>query len=73
MKTIILGDATYRGLGDAAILPMRQTGTRRPDGDWSVPVDDEVHERLMQAKLPGESDDDTVARLLRAHRCEKPN
>jgi hypothetical protein len=55
-------------VAEMAILPFRSTGTRQPDGTWLVPVDEEVALRLDQERLPGESDDDVVARLIRAAR-----
>ena len=52
---------------------LRQTATRLPDGRWTIPVDDEVFEHIQAARLPGETDDDTLSRLLRAAIGGKPN
>lgn len=41
------------------------TATRCADGLWSVPVDDEVAMRIASARLPSETDDDVVSRLVR--------
>lgn len=68
MKTISMSDATYRVVADLATLPFRWTGARQPDGSWLVPVEDDTHERLQGHRLPGESDDDLVQRLIRASR-----
>jgi len=67
MKTIKVSDATYRAIADAAILPFRSTGDRLPDGDWLVPVEDDTYERIQNARLPGETDDDTVQRMLHVY------
>ena len=73
MKTIKISDATYRAVADAAILPFRSTGQQQPDGSWLVPVEDDTLERLNQVRLPGESDDDAVMRLIRFFRDQRPN
>ena len=67
MKTIKVSDAIYRAIADAAILPFRSTGDRLPDGDWLVPVEDDTYERIQDARLPGETDDNTVQRMVLAH------
>lgn len=68
MKTIRISDATYRALAKEAILPFRSTGTRQADGAWLVPVEDDTYERLQQHRLPDESDDDLIQRIIRGHR-----
>ena len=73
MKTIRLSDATHRALMEQALLPFQPTGARQPDGSWRVPVSDETWERLEAQRLPGESDDDLVMRILRAHEGWRPN
>ena len=75
MRTIIVSDET-KHLIDAQVQPgydLRQTATRLPDGRWTVPVDDEVFDRIDAARLPGETDDDSVSRLLRAATGKKPS
>ena len=52
---------------------IRQTAIRLPDGRWTIPVDDEVFDRIDAARLPGETDDDTVSRLLRTVIGKKPS
>ncbi len=73
MKTINVSDATYRAIAEEAILPFRSTATRRADGGWLVPIADDIWDALQKERLPGESDDDTVMRLIRRHRGQKPN
>ncbi len=73
MKTIHVSDATYRAIAEAAILPFRSTATRQADGSWLVPVGDDTWEALQKERLPGETDDDTVLRIIRRHRGQKPN
>ena len=42
-------------------------------GRWTIPVDDEVFDHIATARLPGETDDDVVSRLLRAAVARKPS
>ena len=75
MKVIIVSDET-KHLIDAQALPgytIRRSATRLPDGRWTIPVDDEVFEHIDTVRLPGETDDDTVSRLLRLAIGGKPN
>lgn len=64
MKTIRVSDATHRAILDCAILPVRPTATRQPDGSWLVPLEDDTWEALQQQRLPGESDDDAIQRII---------
>jgi hypothetical protein len=73
MKTIKVSEETYRAIAEEAILPFRATGTRQPDGSWLVPIDDETWDRIQRERLPGESDDDTVMRVIRHYRGQQPN
>ena len=73
MKTIRVSDSTYRAIAEAATLPFRSTGTRQPDGTWLVPVGDDSWQRIRAHQLPGESDDDTIMRLIRFSRDQKPS
>jgi len=72
-KTIRVGDATYRAIAEEAILPFRSTATRQADGSWLVPIEDDTWEALRRQRLPGESDDDAVMRIIRRHRGQKPD
>ncbi len=67
MKTIKVSEATYRAIAEAAILPFRSTAKRMADGDWRVPVEEDTYERLQDARLPGETDDDTVQRMIHVY------
>ena len=67
MKTVRISDATNRAIIDAAIYPFHSTATRLPDGNWLVPVDDEVYQRIEDNRLPGESDDDVILRARHVH------
>jgi hypothetical protein len=49
-------------------MPFRSTATRQPDGMWLVPVEDDTYERLDAHRLAGESDEDTVQRLIHRYR-----
>jgi hypothetical protein len=73
MKTIHVSDATYRAIAEEAILPFRSTATRQADGSWLVPIADDTWDALQKKRLPDESDDDTVLRIIRRHRGQKPN
>ncbi len=73
MKTIRVSDATYQAIADLAGFSFRSTGTHVGDGDWLVPISDELWHRLQQARLPGERDDDTLMRLIRSSRGDKPS
>jgi hypothetical protein len=71
MRTIKVSDATYRAIAEEATLPFRSTATRQADGTWLVPIADDTWERLRSQRLPGETDDDTVMRIVRRHRGQK--
>ena len=73
MPTIRLSDTTYRDLADLAILPFASTGVHQPDGTWLVPLEDETSDRLEQHRLPGETDDMLVGRLIRDWRGQRPS
>ena len=64
MKRIRVNDATYLAIAKAAIRPFRSLGLKQPDASWLVPVDDEVYDRIQELKLPGETDDDTIIRMI---------
>lgn len=67
MKTIRISDASYRALIGEAILPFHSTRAQQASGAWLVPVEDDTYERLQQHRLPGESDDDLIQRIIRGH------
>jgi hypothetical protein len=64
MHRIHLRDSTYPALRGLAVGSFRQTAERQPDGSWLVPIADETWSRLAAQRLPGESDDDVVARVI---------
>jgi hypothetical protein len=68
MKIIKVSNATHRAVVEAAILPFRETGKRQLDGTWLVPIEEDTWEALERQRLPGESDDDAIQRLIRRHR-----
>ena len=75
MKIITVSDETKR-LIDVQVqaeCDLRQTATRLPDGRWTISVDNEVFDHVRAARLPGETDDDAVSRLLRLAIGGKPN
>ena len=41
------------------------TAIRRADGLWDVPVDDQVAMKIAIERLPDETDDEVVSRLVR--------
>jgi hypothetical protein len=49
------------------------TATRRDDGLWDIPVDDEVAMKIATERLPTETDDDVVSRLVRAAVGKRPD
>jgi hypothetical protein len=73
MPIIRLSDATYRAVAELSSPEFISTGARQPDGTWLVPIEDHVIANLGKLRLPGETDDDLVARLIRGHLQQKPN
>ena len=57
----------------AAIHDLHQTGRRQADGAWLVEISDAVAARLEESAHPGETIDDTVQRIIRQHRGDRPN
>ena len=49
------------------------TATRRASGLWDVPVDDEVASKIASERLPNETDDDVVSRLVRTAIGKRPD
>jgi hypothetical protein len=66
MKHIRISEATHRAIAEASILRFQSAGERLPDGTWLVAIEDDTYERLKSHRLPGETDDDTIARMLHA-------
>ena len=68
MKTIKVSDATCRAIAELALLPFRSTAIRQSDGTWLLPLEDETWEALQGQRLPGESDEDAIQRLIHYYR-----
>lgn len=75
MRVLILSEESYRLILDQArpLVLVRSDAIRRPDGLWDTPVDDDVAAALDDARLPGESDDDVVSRLVRSAIGRRPS
>lgn len=73
MRTIRVSDVTYRAIAELAILPFRSTATRQLDGTWLVPIEEDTYARLEAHRLPGESDDDTLQRVIHLYRSRALN
>ena len=73
MPSIRVNDATYRAIAELSILPFRSTATRQPDNTWLLPVDPDVHAAIEAKRLPGESDDDVIQRLIHQHQSRPLN
>ena len=75
MPKITLADETCRLIRDQARGPLAplSDAVRLRDGLWEVPIDDEVAAVIEAARLPGETDDQVVSRLVRRAIGTKPN
>ena len=73
MPIIRLSDATYLMVAEISSPDFISTGDKQPDGSWLVPIEDHVIANLAKLRLPGETDDDLVARLIRSRLKQKPN
>jgi hypothetical protein len=73
MPIIRLSDATYRTVAELSSADFISTGVKQADGSWLVPIEDHVMANLSKLRLPGETDDDLVARLIRSHLQQKSN
>ena len=75
MPTITISDETMN-LIRGCVTPgvsFVSTAVRRPDGGWDVPVDDEIHQAILDHQLPGDTADTVIQRVARAWLGEKPN
>lgn len=59
---------THQMLAAAAVLPFHSDGHQMPDGKWSVPVGEDVYERLLSLKMEGETFDDVIQRALQTQK-----
>jgi len=58
-----------RARGDS----FRDTATRLPNGDYSIPVDAEVFERINEIRFAGETHSDCLIRLFAFEDGKKAN
>lgn len=61
---IIISALTMDLIRAAALAGFRQTGKRRADGTWEVPLSADTAQRLHDLAFPGETMDDTIQRLF---------
>lgn len=54
-------------------LPYREQAMLRPDGLFDLPLDDDVAQHLDQHRLPSETDEVALVRLIRAALGARPN
>jgi hypothetical protein len=47
-----------------AAEPFRQTGQRLPNGNWQIPIDAEMRQRLEKLRRQGESISDCIIRVI---------
>jgi len=75
MPTITISDETMNLIRDCVTpgFSFVSTAVRRPDGGWDVPVDDEIHQAILDHQLPGDTADTVIQRVARAWLGEKPN
>lgn len=75
MPKIIVADETRRLIRDQARGPLMplSDAVRLRDGLWVVPIDDEVAVVIEATRLPGETDDQVVSRLVRRVIGTRPN
>jgi hypothetical protein len=73
MPLIRMTDATYTALARLAIGTFRPTGTRQADGTWLVPIDQDTWDRIHAMRLPGETDEDVIQRVIHQHLGRRPS
>jgi hypothetical protein len=73
MPLIRLTDATYTALARLAIGTFRQTGQRQADGTWLVPIEQDTWDALQAKRLPGETDEDVIQRVIHHHLGRRPS
>lgn len=64
MKLVELTDEAHRAVRAEATSPFRQTARRLPNGNWAVPLSEDVVDALERARLPGETASDAVLRAV---------
>lgn len=63
MTIINITDEAHRAIRSRAEGEFTQTGTRRADGSWDVPLAEDVIERIESVQLQGETLSDVILRL----------
>ena len=75
MPRLIITIDTVRLIREQTLpgFAFRETATPLEDGRRELAVNDEVYSAINQARLPGETDDDVVVRLVRATIGQRAN
>lgn len=73
LRTLTISDEAARLIRSIGYDNFQSSGQRLPDGNWSVPFDDEVIQHVDDQKLPGETVSDTIIRLIRLNTGVKPS
>ncbi|MDB5542183.1 MAG: hypothetical protein JWQ89_3910 [Devosia sp.] len=68
MPILLVSTETYRLISEQTLpgYELRSGTPRRANGNWAIRVDDEVLAAIEAARLPEESDDAVVSRLVRS-------
>jgi hypothetical protein len=68
MPILLVSTETYRLVGQQTLpgYDLRGGRPRRADGNWMIWVDEDVLAAIEAARLPEESDDEVVSRLVRS-------
>lgn len=64
MPHIRVNDDVYRLIRRLAQAEIPEAGRRLADGDWEIPVADDMYELIDTARLPGESFGACITRLI---------
>lgn len=75
MRTYRVTEHTYNLIREQARpgYSFLSTAVRSSSGDWDMPVDDQVAERIEEHRLPGETDDQVVSRIVRESTGRRTN
>lgn len=60
----VISQRTYDLINKVSLLGLHHEGTRTDDGRWVIELSEETIERLDERRLPGESDDDLIFRVI---------
>lgn len=64
MPWITVSARTYELIARKAIFPFVSTGRQLGNGDWEVPVDQEVYDKIEELRQEGETVDDVITKVL---------